>query len=202
MHKRLRWSISISQMLLAAAAFNWDKGVHSELILLKYAQPVRNIIISLNFPIAILWSPIIYAIERTSHRGTPSLVAAVIFGCGMFFTVALFWFVVVTETELRSAGRSLIRSSSGSFEIFKAVVLCTIGIGAIICACWDVHRLIILGENNRFMLRASSMVEASISGFLLLAWAIVLITISMRDLALLYRKNREAGFIVSTGWRE
>jgi len=71
------------------------------------------------------------------------------------------WSFVVSEAEMRSHGSSLIRSLRRTIEILKAVVLAVAGVGAVVYACWDVHRLLLLGQNNR-SLYVSSMADAVI----------------------------------------
>ena len=111
-----------------------------------------------------------------------------LFDLAIVSSVALFWYFVVIEAQMRSHGSSLIRSSKRILEVLKAGVLVAAGVGAVAYACWDGHRLLVLGQDNR-SLYGSSMADVIIGEPLLVIWAIILIKISVQDLTLAFRKK-------------
>jgi hypothetical protein len=117
---------------------------------------------------------------------------AVVFDLAVLTSIAFFWYFVVVEIEKRNHGSSLIRFSSQPLEIVKAVVLIAAGIGAVVLACWDARRLLLLGQLYGRMLYWSDMINAIVGGLFLLAWAAVLITISVKDIKLVLRRNQKS----------
>lgn len=199
-NKRLRVIISTLQVLLLVSVGTWHHVVtkydfhnRPELVT-KYGVTPIDIVGKLNFPLLALWSlvvfPISFALSASYLNlpsGAPLVIIAGVFALAVLASVALFWYFVVAEVEMRSHGGSLIRSSRRILEILKAVVLAVAGGGAVAYACWDGRRLLLLGQNTR-SLYGSSMADAVIGGLILMIWAIVLIRISVRDLRGTLRK--------------
>jgi hypothetical protein len=74
-------------------------------------------------------------------------------------------------------------------EVLKATVLAVTGVGAVAYACWDGHRLLLLGRSDPSAFYWSSVVDAIIDEPLLVIWAVVLIKTSVQDLMFALRKN-------------
>ena len=165
-------------------------------IIVGYADIPIYVLLMLNYPLAVLWSLPLYplywafsAFDLTRPSGAPLVAIAVVFDLAVLTSVAVFWYFVVVEIEKRKHGSSLIRFSSRTLETAKAIVLIGAGVGALVLACWEAHRLVPLDQQYRHVLYWSSMVNAIIGGLFLVIWAIVLIRISIRDLMVVFRKN-------------
>jgi hypothetical protein len=187
MYKRLKILVPAVQVLLVVGVFLWYKAPHSEHVLTQYVGPARDVVIKLNFPLLILWSPILYITEwfplflSPSHPATQVLGIAV-FALALVSSVAVFWHLVLVELELRSQGRSMIRSSNWFAETCKAVLLVLCGLGALIYAYTEASRLLLLGRSK---------FDAFGGGLFLVAWSAVLIGTSISDIAyFLRRENR------------
>lgn len=203
LNKRLRVIVPTLQVLLLVSVFVWLHIVEKHYInqpqlINRYVVAPIDIVGKLNFPLLVLWFPVVYPINYllyNSNLNLPSEVPLVVilgvFALAALASVALFWYFVVAEVEMRSHGSSLIRSLRRMLEILKAVVLAVAGVGAVAYACWDGHRLLILGQNNR-SLYGSSMADAMIGGLILVIWAIVLIKMSVRDVMVALLKNEKA----------
>ena len=164
-----------------------------------YANVPIQTLLKSNYPLVLLLFPIGYAINYVVSNsylnlpsGVPLVAIAVVFDLAVLTSIAFFWYFVVVEIEKRNHGSSLIRFSSQPLEIVKAVVLIAAGIGAVVLACWDARRLLLLGQLYGRMLYWSDMINAIVGGLFLLAWAAVLITISVKDIKLVLRRNQKS----------
>src|SRR6185437_9312437 len=98
MHKRLQLLIPAVQLLICIVTFSWYRFIHSDVLLLKYAVPARDIVMKLNFPLMILWAPFSYGLDRlfsAPYREVTLIVGAAIVGVALFSNIALFWYFVV-----------------------------------------------------------------------------------------------------------
>jgi hypothetical protein len=202
LNKRLRVIVPTLQVILLVSAGIWH-GIltkyefhrHPELITGYGVAPI-DILGKMNFPLLVLWLPVVYPITyglSTSYLNLPAgapLVAIVgVFDLAVLVSVALFWYGVIAEAEMRRHGSSLIRSSMRIVEVLKATVLAVTGVGAVAYACWDGHRLLLLGRSNPSAFYWSSVVDAIIGEPLLVIWAVVLIMTSVQDLMVAFRKS-------------
>jgi hypothetical protein len=185
MNKRLKIAISAAQVLIAGSIFAWYSLTNSIDVSTPYAYPARDIVIKLNFPLAVLWSPILYAMERFSGNLSPSSAVIragilILFVLAFVVSIFLFWFLVVSELEMRTQDKSMIRFTNWFAEITKVVALFLVGAVAIAYAILEAERLM------RF---DRSKTDALLGGLLLLAWAFALMTASIRDLMFLLHKD-------------
>jgi hypothetical protein len=161
--------------------------------MVKYGYTPLDIVLKLNFPLAIPWAPVLYLTDLTfstsRSSGTPVTVMFGVLDLCILATVALFWYFVVAEVQERSRGSSLIRFSRLSLEIPKTFVLATVGAAAIAFACWDGHRLLLTGTLNRSALYWNCMIRAVVGGLFLVAWALILIKASIQDLGIACRRK-------------
>jgi predicted neutral ceramidase superfamily lipid hydrolase len=157
--------------------------------IINYGYAPLDIVLKLNFPLAIPWALVSYLVDLTFSGSRPrgTLLTVVVFLC-VLATVALFWYFVVAEVQERSRGSSLVRFSSLFFEIPKILVLAIAGGAAFALAFWDGHRLVLTGELNRG-LYWSGMIRAVVGGLFLVAWALILIKASIQDLMVACRKD-------------
>ena len=196
--KRLRMIISSLQVLLLASTGAWYYFLDRYYIstqasrpehIINYGYAPLDIVLKLNFPLAIPWALVSYLVDLTFSGSRPrgTLLTVVVFLC-VLATVALFWYFVVAEVQERSRGSSLIRSSSLFLEIPKILVLAIAGGAAFALAFWDGHRLVLTGELNRG-LYWSGMIRAVVGGLFLMAWGLILIKASIQDLMVACRKD-------------
>jgi hypothetical protein len=199
--KRLKFVVPTLQVLLLVSAGLWQHILgkyyadHPEVIV-QYASTPIIILLKSNFPLAVLWFPFFCALNWASSgshlnltSGAAGVVMLAVFDLVVVSTVALFWYFVVVEVEKRKHGASLIRFSNRMLETLKAIVLIAAGLGAFGFACWETHRLLLLGQLNLLTLYWSSMVDAIVGGLFLVIWAVVLIKISVQDLMLAFWKT-------------
>ena len=202
--KRLRVIVPTLQVLLLISAALWlnifsKVYINRPEFIVGCAQLPIQILIKLNLPLAVLWFPVVYAMNWASSSndwnlpsGATGMVINAMLDLAILSTVALFWYFVVVEIEKRRYGSSLIRLSNRTLEILKAVFLTAVGMGAIAVACWEVHRLLLLDQLYRRAIFWSSMVNVILGGLFLLTWASVLITVSVKDLKLVLRRNQKS----------
>jgi hypothetical protein len=190
----LRVLVPAIQVLLLIAAAAWHQVAWQRLagpgLPPQYAMAPLDILIKLNFPLLVLWSPVVLPLNfalSTFHLNLPTgptLVGlTVLFDFLVLSSVAVFWYFVVAEAETRLVrGSSLIGSSSLIVELFKAVAFGGLGVASFVYAYWDGHRLLLLAQNNRSQPYGSNMADAIIGGLFLAIWGIVLIKISVMGL--------------------
>ena len=196
--KRLRLIISSLQVLLLASTGAWYHFVERYYIsteasrpehIINYGYAPLDIVLKLNFPLAVPWALVSYLVDLTFPGSRPrgTLLTVVVFFC-VLATVALFWHFVAAEFQERSRGSSLIRFSRQSLEIPKILVLAVAGGAAFALAFWDGHRLVLTGELNRG-LYWSGVIRAVVGGILLVAWGSILIKASIQDIRVASRKK-------------
>ena len=189
---RLRIIIPVLQVLILIFVFSLDSllGKHfvgrSDLDI-AYVKTPEHLVLKLNFPLAILELPVIYASLAFSSGGpSTGALGAVLFGIYVLIIVAstaAFWYVVVVEVEMRKHKSSCLRFSGQHFEKLKSIVLILVGVGAAVFALWDGHQLVVLDRvNDHYFFWSSVVVDALIGGLFLFGWAGALITIGVQDI--------------------
>src|ERR1700687_809749 len=185
MHKRWRTVLPTVQLLIVVGTFVWYNLDKSDAGLV-YAYPAHDIIIKVNFPIAFVWSPILYFMERFPDYFNPvsvvmKTISLMLFVMALGLSVVLFWYFLTVEVEMRLRNGSLIRFRNWLPETCKAFILLAMGTGAIVYAVLEAHRL--LHQSNT---------DAVIGGAFLLAWGALFITTSIRDIVFFLRKDSRA----------
>jgi hypothetical protein len=187
MHKRWRTVLPTAQLLIVVGTFAWynlDKSDSG----LVYAYPAHDIVIKVNFPIALVWSPILYFMERFPDYFNPTsavikTISLVFFVTAFGLSVVLFWYFLMAEVEMRLQNKSMIRFKSWLGEICKTVILFAVGIGAIVYAAFEANRLLHFDRSKT---------DAVIGGGFLLVWGALFITTSIRDIAYFLRRHSHA----------
>lgn len=187
---KLRIIIPLLQVLILVLVCSLDPLLsrryvgRSDLEVAYIVTPV-HLVLKLNFPLAILGLPILYltagAFPNTSSP--TGALNAVIFGAyvlAILTSTAMFWYLVVVETEMRKRKTSCLRFSGRHLEKIKAVILMLIGVGAAVYALWDGHGLIVRSRINS--LYWSSLADALIGGLFLFGWAAALIMMGVQDI--------------------
>jgi len=187
---RLRIIVPLLQVLVLILAFSLDPLLSKRYVTrsdleVAYIVTPERLALKLNFPLAILGLPVIYASLAFSSGGpSTGVLGTVLFGIYVLVIVtsaAAFWYLVVVEVEMRKRKASCLRFLGRRYlEKLKAVVLILIGVSAAVFALWDGHGLIVRSRINS--LYWSSLADALIGGFFLLGWAAALVTMGVQDI--------------------
>ncbi|HWR17813.1 MAG TPA: hypothetical protein VN577_23490 [Terriglobales bacterium] len=181
MYKRLKLIVPIVQVL-AVLVLLWAKHWESLTIYQTYVAPTERIIRAVNIPLVFAWYPILWLLEHASpylspEGGAPLILGIIVFGLILVLSIALFWYFVVTEIELRKQGKSLLKFPDWFRELAVAVGLFGFGIGAIVCAITD--------QQSRLWMHFGGInfgiALVILPPLILLVWAVVLIGISIHD---------------------
>lgn len=183
MHKRLRIIVPAVQVLIVLAAFILPNLTHGNSQHLPDIFALQNLVLKLNFPLVVIWSPVFYALDRLSPylpplHGVFFAMAVILVGSLLCSTVALLWYFVMTEIEMRRHGKSMLRPTGWFKKLLIAGLLFCFGVGTIIHAYFY--------AKSFFYFRPS---QAVLGGFLLLAWGTTCARIAGHDL-LVGNKNR------------
>lgn len=188
MYKRLRVVLPATQVLVAVVAFAFAK-LYVGSRFYGYFRDSREIVMGLNFPLAVLWIVVFYPITALGNFLPP--VSKILLAAGtvavavlLVSSVALFWYLVVREVEMRRAGTSMLRCSGMFGQLLTATVLLCCGGGAIFYSyavsspLWHARP-----------------VDAVLEGSFPTIWGIVFIAIAVHDLltSLRNRAMRLAG---------
>jgi hypothetical protein len=182
-HRLLKLTVSISQAVVVVAAFAFAKYCHDDRMYVFYVNPFLHVVTKMNYPLLIVLSPILDTLNWLGRflptptggfRSSIAIVAAVL----LTSTVALFWYFVLSEIEMRRHGKSMLRFRRRPVEVAALAVLFISGIGAIRYAWTDGLLLVHIH---------GSKIEAFVGGLVLLIWGILLIGISIFDLLLYLR---------------
>lgn len=190
---RLRIIIPLIQVLIFVLVFSLDPLLSKRYVTrsdleIAYVVTPEHLVLKLNFPLAILGLPIIYASLAFSSGGSSTgALGPVLFGIYALVIVtstAAFWYLVVVEAEMRKRKASCLRFSGRHLERLKGTIMILMGVGAAVYALWDGHRLVVLDQVNRHGLFWSAVVaDALIGGIFLVGWAAALIKIGVQDIA-------------------
>jgi hypothetical protein len=183
MDKRLRILVPTIQVLsFIATRVLMRLSVTSDSVNFNYSIPAQDLITRLNYPLTLFWFSVVYAIDRLplpdANPGLGFTALALVAGIVFLVSVALFWYLVVREIELRLQGKSLLRFLSRLWSFVTILVLFCLGAGALISAYLDGRKQI------PFMLRNGSVIGlflAILPDIFLLAWAITLTGMSVSD---------------------
>jgi hypothetical protein len=186
MPKHLRIIVPAAQVVTFLALVILGKLSHDERIYFNYFAPARRVYLQLNFPVLAAWSPLVYVLD---HFGRKLPANGVVFDTltlvgGLLFlsTIAIFWYLLVREAELRRSGKSLLKSSRSSVQVAVSVVIITLGM---IAAFRSYSEVTVLWYSRR--------AEGVLNGFFLACWAILLVILGIRDLFSLLRRQSAAG---------
>jgi hypothetical protein len=183
MHKRLRILVPTIQVLaFIATRVLMRLSVTSDSVNFNYSIPAQDLITRLNYPLALFWFSVVYAIDRLPlpdpNPGLGFTALALVAGIVFLASVALFWYLVVREIELRLQGKSLLRFSSRFWSFVTILVLFCLGAGALISGYLDGLKQI------PFMLRNGSAIGlflTILTDMFVLAWGITLTGMSVSD---------------------
>src|SRR5262249_782436 len=147
-----RFVIPALQVILALSAAIWygvagNKYPANQDVAISHGYVALTMVMHVNFPLAVFWAPVFLFLEWASassyiniSNGPAVMAIGSLLGLAIVTSIASFSYLVVTEVELRSQGRSLIRFSSGTLEMVKAVVLAALGVSGMVYAYWGSSR--------------------------------------------------------------
>lgn len=154
-------------MKLAVTNFN---------IRFNYFLPAKSLVTALNFPVVAFWFCLFYIANRV-HLPNPNAglfywILIVSFSIAFLSSIALFWYLVVREVELRRNGDSLLRWSGVLKRTVALVGLLAVAAGALGYAYLDIRKQvpIVWRDGSAF-----GWIVGLLPNVLLLAWAIILI---------------------------
>jgi hypothetical protein len=200
MHKRLRIIVPAAQVLafvvLYAAKLAGDYPID------YYAQ---KLILKINYPLLPVWVATGYPVDRvTPHLpalwGWRDIVVRTVFGALVVSGVALFWYFVVTEAEVRRHGKSMLRFSGAFKELLTVTLMFLLGVGAFIYAynsrlSWIPHAR----SRGTVVELAAAIADQFLGGLILITWGAVLIGLAVHDLAAFLKDRRnDAGPLASS----
>jgi hypothetical protein len=176
MYKRLRMIVPAVQVLIVVAVYTLPKLSHTNREFDIEIFSVQNLVKKLNFPLVVIWSPVLYGADWLSRylpplRGALFAAAVLVVAALLASSVALFWYFVLTEIEMRRHGKSMLRLTGWFKELFIASLLFCFGAGSILHAYAYTRSL--------FHVRPA---EAVLGGFFLLAWGVAFIGVSVHDI--------------------
>lgn len=185
MHRYLRIVVPAVQVSAVLCLLGWERLAHTERTLSFYVLPLRHTLLNLNFPLVILWWPIIEFIEVLSgylaflsqQTGMLAIIAAGVTAVGVISSVALFWYFVVVEIQMRSKGKSLVNSSNVALNFAKVSIFFLCGVGTFIHAYSETIRLFQHGLAPYGLWPA----EIVLGALLLTVWGTTFIGVSIAD---------------------
>lgn len=183
MWKQLKIVISSIQAVIAITVFAIPKLTHSTHIVMD-ALSLQKLVVKLNFPLVIVWSPVLYAADRTSGSfawlsGSLFIAVSLLIGAVFASSVAAFWYFLVSEIEMRTRGESMLRVNNWPAELAVATVLLCFGAGTGFYAYGSIKSLIYVRP-----------FEAIVGGSFLIIWAAIFIAACVSDVASITSKRR------------
>jgi hypothetical protein len=183
MYKGLKIAVPAIQ-LLAAFVFALPKYYHNIRFYEYHLNDIHNfqsVVVGLNFPVVALWVviflPLAYIPSLNGTLPPPAVTISV--AILLALSVALFWYLVVTEIEMRTHGRSMLRFSGWLKKGTTLIVLLSFGIGSLV-----------YGYVESWPLRHARPTEAVLVGIFPAIWGTVFIGMGMHDLVMSLRRER------------
>lgn len=178
MNKRFTVIVPAIQVVIAMTAFVSDRFVYNENAHLLYVLPAKDIVMKLNFPLVVVWAPLLLGADWLSRYLFPLsgiLLAVVMILSGLIFasSIAAFWYFVVREIGARRHGRSIVTCSSHPKQLLMTGVWCVVGLSSLLYAYVD-------GRAHWYVRGRQG--EEVVGAILLVMWGAGFIGISIHDL--------------------
>lgn len=183
MHKRIRIVVPAVQTLAFVAVWLLKRAaLTSDAVNFNYYIPAESLVTRLNYPLMECWWILDYVLYRlhlpNPDSGVVFLALVLVVGFVFLSSVALFWYLVVREIELRIQRKSLLKFTGTIRPMLASAVLFCTGVGALVSACKDAR------AQHPLMLRNGSalgLLLTVLPEVFLLVWATVLIAMSVSD---------------------
>jgi hypothetical protein len=174
---------SVIQMLIVVAVYAAPKLNTADLNFHISAFSFQNVAVKLNFPLAAAWSIVFYTVERLNPylpdvKGLLFVPALIVVAALLASSVAVFWYFVLTEVEMRRHGRSMLRFNGWFKEISVAGFLFCFGSGTLLHAYSY--------ATSTFYFHP---IEVVFGAFFLVAWGVTLVGLSVYDILSFQRNN-------------
>ena len=186
MVKRLKVVLPIVQVILVVTAYALPKlptSLETSGVLLAF----RDFVTKLNFPLAVVLFPVAYILERftpympsISARYLVVVVAAV--SVLLASVVAVFWYMVVKEIEMRRQRQSLFHFQNRAGQIVAISIMLAMGAGGVLYAYVYARKM--------FYFRPA---EGVAGAACLALWGVALILLSIKDTARLFEPGATVG---------
>jgi magnesium-transporting ATPase (P-type) len=193
MYKRLRIIVPAAQVLAFVAVYALRFAAVYPLG--YYAQ---RLILKINYPLLPIWVATGYPVDRvTPHLpalwGWRDIAVRSMFGALVVSSVALFWYFVITEAQMRRHHKSMLRFSGAFKESLTVTLMFVLGVGALIYAynsrlSWIPHAR----SQGSALELAAAITDQFLGGLVLITWGAVLIGLAVDDLVT-FLKGRAQG---------
>jgi len=135
MYRRLKIAIPAFQVAMAVLVFSLSRLHITNIYQEVYLHRAREILIGINFPVVVVsivvFAPIKWIVEYLSEiNRTVALVAQALVLGMVLIGVALFWYLLVKEVELRRRQQSMLRSANSTKQHLVTVMLVVCGLGS------------------------------------------------------------------------
>ena len=193
MFKRLNTVIPAGQLLLVVAFFALQpaKGYYG----IKYI--LRVLVQKMNFPVWTVFNPLMVWADHWMHP-LPAWhikVLGFVLVDLILVAIALLWYVVVTEIEMRAQGKSILRFSGRWAELLKIAILFLLG-GRAFFKAFSVSSEKVPDSPFTPHLMAVAHQGEVLSVLILVAWGIALVGVAISDL-LAFLKNKASNTITA-----
>jgi hypothetical protein len=181
--KKLRIWVAMAQALLAVSVFSWAK-FGSGTVYDYYAHGIRDLVTHLNLPLAIMWIVVSFPFHWLGNyippaTGLTGSALTALLAAGMALSVAAFWYLVVTEIQMRRRGLSMLRPLSRLWASFVIVALFCFGAGVFTYAYVASRPLWYVARRG-----------AVLSGLFPTIWGVVIVGVAIHDLLVLLSRER------------
>ena len=194
-YKRLKIIIPVAQVLIYSAVFVLKLASHVQMVRMDY-EPLWRLARSVNYPLWLVFLAIAYPISwllSPSLTGEWVYIGAIAVLVLFLLGVALFWYVVVTEVEMRSQGMSNLRFSGWFKELLAVTIIFLLGAGAFVRA-YDSGRTILAEQRWYVGLGlAPSRAFDFLSMLILTGWAIILVGLALHDFVGFIKRRESQG---------
>jgi hypothetical protein len=183
MQRNWKVVVPIAQVSAVACVLGWERIAHAERVLTLYVLPARHLLLNLTFPLVLVWWPLVNALSwfagLLSHR--VGGLAVVIVGGAVTFalicSVAVFWYFIVVEIEMRRQGKSLVRFSSLVTEFLKVTFCVVFGLASLVHTYTETLRPFRYGLARHGLWPE----ELVLSALFLATWGIAFLALSVLD---------------------
>jgi hypothetical protein len=193
MYKRLRIVVPAAQVLAFVAVPALKLAVHMRVLHVDY-DPFRRVVLSVDYPIWTVFLALAVPLDRLLALWPRWLSGAVgaVLAALLLSGIALFWYLVVAEIEMRRQGKSMLRFSGWIKELLAVTVLLLFGAGAFT----EAHRIgsiFFFGLPWHTLLSLPAAFPGEILGMLILsAWGVLFVALAIHDL-ISFLKGRARG---------
>jgi hypothetical protein len=148
----------------------------------NYYMPAKNLLIALNYPVIAFWYCALYIFDRLHVPNVPSgvlfWVLTITVSILFLSSIALFWYFVVREVELRRRRDTLLRFPGTLVPTVSMLVFFLVGVSALVYAYMQSKSELSLVWRNGSTV---GLFLVLLPDVFLVAWAIVLIWAAVSD---------------------